>query len=224
MTSPTSSHSVNWSIPAANNVIECGETRGQGLWPRGTDVRIPRPNSSRHRSRCLLAATLSRKFRADFSPMRSRPATSGSFEPVEVRHVAHKATLDQLANEDFAAAFNVHRAARAPMFDTPADLGRAIRVQAAPDNTFVVLDDAGCARDFGATLRASRGKPKGRFLARPLGHHHIHDGGNDFASFFYLDRVPNADVLLADVVFVVKRGAADGAPSQEDRFRVRRRV
>ncbi len=55
----------------------------------------------------------------------------------------------------------------------------------------------------------------------PLGQHHIHDGGNDFAGLLDLHRVADADVLLADVVFVVQRGAADGAAGQEDRFKFR---
>ena len=63
-----------------------------------------------------------------------------------------------------------------------------------------------------------RGKAEGDFLARPPGQHHVHDGRNDFAGLLDLDRVADADVLLADVVFVVKRGAADGAAGQEDRF------
>ena len=62
------------------------------------------------------------------------------------------------------------------------------------------------------------GKAEAGFLPRPPRHHHVHDRGDDFARLLDLHHVADADVLLADVVLVVERGAADGAAGQEHRF------
>ena len=63
-------------------------------------------------------------------------------ESIEVGNVLHQSVLDQLGDQHFAAALDVHRAAGAPMLDPAADLGRAIGIGAAPHRR---LAFRGCA-------------------------------------------------------------------------------
>ena len=56
------------------------------------------------------------------------------------------------------------------------------------------------------------------FAACALFQNHIDDGGNHFTGFFDDDGVADADVFLADIIFVVQRGAADGAAGEKDGF------
>ena len=69
-------------------------------------------------------------------------------EVIKARYVRHKSSFYELPDEDFAATLDVHRAARAPMFEAPAHLRRAIRVHAAPDDALVAFNLAGSARDL----------------------------------------------------------------------------
>ena len=57
------------------------------------------------------------------------------------------------------------------------------------------------------------------FAACALFQNHIDDGGNHFTGFFDDHGVADADVFLADVIFVVQRGAADGAAGKKNRFK-----
>ena len=106
------------------------------------------------------------------------------------------------------------------MLDAPAHLGRAVGIQAAPNDAFIAFNDARRARDLGTALRTSRREPEGCLLARPLGQDYIHDRRNDFPRLLDLHRVADADVLLADIVFVVQRGATDSAAGQENRLQL----
>src|SRR5262249_24471695 len=50
--------------------------------------------------------------------------------PIKFGDVLHQPVLDQLRNEHFPAALDIHRAARAPVLDPAADLSWAIRIGA----------------------------------------------------------------------------------------------
>src|SRR5206468_12005485 len=57
-------------------------------------------------------------------------------EPVKFRDVVNESARNQLPHERFSTAFDVHRPARAPMLNAPADLRGAIGIRAAPDCAF----------------------------------------------------------------------------------------
>ena len=148
------------------HVVEGGEAAAQGLGHARADVQDAQPEQQPPQVALLAGGDAVEEVPGGLLAHAFEARHLGQLERIEVRHVAHEAALDELAHEDFAAAFDVHRAARAPMFEAPAHLGRAIRIQAAPDDAFVALDDPGRARDLGAALGAGR-RESGSWLPCP---------------------------------------------------------
>jgi len=107
--------------------------------------------------------------------------------------------LDELADEDFTAAFDVHRAASGTKLERAGHLRRAIGFKAAPDTPSWLSDNSRRARDLEPHSGQVVGKRKSPPWLPPR-RYHIHDGRNDFARLLDLDDVADADVLLANVI------------------------
>jgi len=137
-------------------------------------------------------------------------------EEVEVGDVADESGVDELAGDDFAAAFDVHGGASAPMFDATADAGGAIGIGAAPDDAFGITD--GPAGDGRAALGTLAWEVELDLGAGTGFWNDADDGRDDFTGLFDDDDVADADVLSAEFVFVVEGGAADGGTGDEDGF------
>ena len=137
-------------------------------------------------------------------------------QPVKVGDVAHQTAFDQLRDERFAAAFDVHRAARTPMLDPAADLGRTIGVGAAPDGS---LAFGGCALgNLRAALGTFLGETKGLLVSRSFVGEDAHDFGNDFARLLDHDPVADPHVEASNLVVVVQGGAFNGGAGEKDRL------
>src|ERR1039458_4057660 len=113
ITSPMSSHSVNWSTLAARGL---GHTRAD----------METPQAIEHPPHIALFARFDavKEVARGLLPHAFKVGDLGQFKRVEVRHVLHQPFLHQLANEHLAATFDVYRAASAPMFEVPAKLDR----------------------------------------------------------------------------------------------------
>src|SRR5947209_3252398 len=97
------------------------------------------------------------------------------------------------------------------MFDSAAYLRRTIRIDAAPNGALITFGRPGRARHFGAALGTGPWEMERRLFAGPPREHHVHHGGNDFAGLFDGHSIAEPDVFLADVLFIVQGGAANGA-------------
>ena len=104
------------------------------------------------------------------------------------------------------------------MLEPAPNLRRAVEVQTAPGHTLVAFNQTRRPRHLRAALRTNLRKTEGNFLSLTFRQHHIHNGRNDFACLFDCDGVADANVLLPDVVLIVQRGAANGAPRQKNRL------
>jgi len=104
------------------------------------------------------------------------------------------------------------------MFEASANLGRAIGIDAAPGDAFITFDTTGGAGNFGVTLGTSLRERKGISLPKRFVNTTSTTAGITFAGLFDSDGITNADVLLADIIFVVQSRPADGAAGEEDGF------
>ena len=95
MTSPMSSRSVN-APRSRQNVVERGEMPRQGFGHARADVQDAEAEQHPPQVARFARRTASRKFCADFSPMRSSAAT-GQLERIKIRHVVHEAVLTSCA-------------------------------------------------------------------------------------------------------------------------------
>ena len=138
----------------------------------------------------------------------------GGGEGVEVGEVGDEAFFDELVNEGFAEAFDVHGGASGEVADGAFDLGGAGDVFAAPGDEFGVAVDGAAAG--GADAADVGEEVEGGGVGRPEGGNDVDDGGNDLSGFFDDDGVADADVFAADFFFVVEGGAGDGGASEED--------
>ena len=84
-----------------------------------------------------------------------------------------------------------------------------MRVGAADDHLLLVLVHSGAAHG------TVGGCGDGGFIATAQLLLHGDDGGNDLAGFFNDDDIAHTDVLAFDLLVVVQRGIADGAPADE---------
>lgn len=95
------------------------------------------------------------------------------------------------------------------------DDGRAVGIDAAPGSFPIAADD------FTAASRANMGHGKDDFRAVALIGQGADDFGDDFAGFLDDDPVADADIFVADVVFVVKGSPLDRRSSQAHGLKVR---
>ena len=106
------------------------------------------------------------------------------------------------------------------MLDASTDLGGTIRIEATPNGGRIAAGRWN-AIYLPAALRAAIGKLERDFRASPLCQNHSHDGGNHFPGFLNRHSVANPDVFAPQFIFVMERGAGDGAAGQKDRFELR---
>lgn len=140
----------------------------------------------------------------------------GLREPVEIGDIVCEVFLNELSDEHFATAFDVHGGAGAPMLEATADLSWAIWVEAAEDDIWLAGSalSGGGARAFGA----EGGKFERDFGAGAFIGDDADDGWDDLAGFFDDDDIAYADIFPAEFIFVVEGGAADGATGEVDGF------
>ena len=127
-------------------------------------------------------------------------------------------SLDQFVRDDVAKAVDVERSARGKMLEPLRRLRRAVGVDAAPRDEFLVLVNR--AATLG-TLAAGGGDHVKRLGAGwPQILHNGNDSGNDVTTFLDDDRISDADVLATDLLLVVQRGAADGGAVDKHRLQL----
>src|SRR5207244_4501704 len=84
---------------------------------------------------------------------------------IEVSDVTHESALNKLSHQHFAAAFDIHSAAGAPVFEPSPDLRRAVGIDATPGNAFVSFSAAGGASHFRAALGTGLRESEGNLFA-----------------------------------------------------------
>ena len=135
--------------------------------------------------------------------MRSRLASCCFAQAVEIGDVFDQAAVDQLIDEFFAQAFDVHGAAGAKEFQTLFELCRAGDADAA------VSGFAFFPKDRRTAYRAVVRHDEAPLLAVALFRQDLHNVGNHVAGALDDDGVADADVFAFDFVHVVQRGALD---------------
>ena len=180
--------------------------------------RMPSANRKRGSVVCLLRSSASTRFAADFSPMRSSPASSSAVSAYRSAGVVDPARLDELLDQLVAQPLDVHRAARGEM---PQRLcrcaGRRARRSSArrprPRRASTCEPQTG-QRAGSSTRRAS---------ARAPLRHHAHDLGNHVARAAHDHGVADPHVLARELVHVVQRRVADRDAADEHRLQARDR-
>jgi hypothetical protein len=142
----------------------------------------------------------------------------GGFELVDVGRRVHDAAVDDLVDQLFAEAFDIHRAASGEMQQRLLALRRTEQAARAPRDRFVgqPLDRRAA---FGA-LRRQDELPGAR-LARAR--HDANDFGDHVAGAPHDDRVADAHILAPHFVLVVQRRVGDGDAADEHRLQPRHR-
>ena len=115
--------------------IEVAEVGRQQV--RHALAHVPDAERDRESARawcCLARSRLSSRLSADFSPMRSRPASGLALEVEEVGEARHEAALHELVDELLAEALDVERPAARQVAQVVLELGGAVEVRAARDH------------------------------------------------------------------------------------------
>ena len=134
---------------------------------------------------------------------------------VEVRDVMHQPGLDQLIDQLLAHAVNVHAAAADPVDQALLELRGAVKRHAAIGHLAVLVHHGASA---GGAL--GRHVPLDRIGPAPI-QHRTHYLGDHVARFMNDDGIAHTDVLAADLVDVVQRGAGDGGAGDGHRVELR---
>ena len=136
----------------------------------------------------------------------------GEIENIE--RIIDQAMLDELVGDDAAEAFDIEGAAFGEIFE-PARLLRGARgIFADPPGVIGVAPHGRAAgRAFPADVRE---KIEGLRVGGTFLRDHANDRGDDFAGLLDNDRIADADVFAADLVFIVQGGPRDRAAAEED--------
>ncbi len=128
---------------------------------------------------------------------------------VDVGHGVDELVLEQLGDQGFAEAFDVHDAARGEVKQRARDPGRAGGIDAA------VVGFALGALDLGTADRAAIGKGEEAGAAGLVGENGD-DLGDDVAAALHTDGVADEQAERGDLVGVVEGGAGDGDAADRD--------
>ena len=138
---------------------------------------------------------------------------------IDIQRFVNKTAFDEGLRDYAAEGLQIQRVAGGEVFDAADVLRRALHVEAAPCHKLrIAFDRAAAGRAFSTDMLFEIKRFR---IRRPFGENDFHDGRNDLSGLFDEHGVADADVLPADVVFVVEGGAADGGSSQRDRLQFR---
>ena len=135
---------------------------------------------------------------------------------IKICKVPHQSVIDQLVDERFAQAFDVHGRARRKVLEASTDSCRTREVVAPPDHLFLVavqLAPADWALAGHLPGLASLGVRQQRL-------HHFRD---DVAPALHFHPVADLHAQALDLVHVVQGGATDCGAADRNRFQLRNR-
>ena len=138
---------------------------------------------------------------------------------IDIQRLIDETAFDESLRDNAAEGLQIQRVAGCEIFDAADVLRRALDVEATPCHKLrIAFHRAAARRTFPADMLF---KIKWLRIWRTFRKNDFHDGGNDFSRLFNEHGVANSDIFSADVVFIVKRRAADGRARQRDRLQFR---
>ena len=137
----------------------------------------------------------------------------------DIQRLLHKAALHKFVRNDSAKRVEVERAALREILEAAGLLSGALRILANPNRKLRISSHGTSASRTAAANMRQEVKRLG--IGRALLRNDAYHRGNYLAGFLNDDRISNADILAANFILVMQRGAGDRASAKKNRLELR---